>query len=170
MNEWMNHKRHDFRTEVIEYNMCVLIFSTIFVWKFLFMRRTERDITIISSKVPVIFAIFQRNLNLLDRFSKIPQTSGFMKICSEGAQLFHADGRTDRHDVAYSHIPQFRPRTKHGTHFTLDTEVNNEEGLLCEDLSVWTKRVISTGWSCGKRCIKTWVLTTYNYLSLEERQ
>jgi len=38
-----------------------------------------------------------------------------MTICPEGDELFHADGRTDRqkdeHDVTYSRIPQFRPRT-----------------------------------------------------------
>ena len=30
-----------------------------------------------------------------------------MKICPVGAKLFHADGRTDRHDVANSHFLQF---------------------------------------------------------------
>jgi len=30
-----------------------------------------------------------------------------MKIRLVGAELSHADGRTDRHDEANSHIPQF---------------------------------------------------------------
>jgi len=30
-----------------------------------------------------------------------------MKICSMGAELFHADGRTDRHDEANIHFSQF---------------------------------------------------------------
>jgi hypothetical protein len=30
-----------------------------------------------------------------------------------------------KNDVAYNRIPQFRPRTIHYMHFTLDTEVNN---------------------------------------------
>jgi hypothetical protein len=37
------HKRHDFRKNVIEYKMCVLILSTTFGWPFLILRRTERD-------------------------------------------------------------------------------------------------------------------------------
>ena len=30
-----------------------------------------------------------------DRFSKIPQTSNFMKARQEGGEMFHADRRTD---------------------------------------------------------------------------
>jgi hypothetical protein len=33
-------------------------------------------------------------------FEKIPQMSNFMKIHTVGAELFHANGRTDRHDEA----------------------------------------------------------------------
>jgi hypothetical protein len=57
------HKRHDFRKNVIEHKMCVLIFSTkLFSETFLIMRRIQRD-TIInvhksSCKVPVILVIF----------------------------------------------------------------------------------------------------------------
>jgi hypothetical protein len=34
-------------------------------------------------------------LNFLDRFSKNAQMSNYMKIRAVGAELFHADGRTD---------------------------------------------------------------------------
>jgi hypothetical protein len=35
-------------------------------------------------------------VNLLDRFSKDPQIPNFMKIHRVGAELFHADGATNR--------------------------------------------------------------------------
>jgi len=35
------------------------------------------------------------DFNFLDRFSIITQISNFMKIRLVGAELFHADGRTD---------------------------------------------------------------------------
>jgi hypothetical protein len=39
----------------------------------------------------------QRNLNFHDIFSRNPQISNFMEIRPMGAELFHADGRTDWH-------------------------------------------------------------------------
>jgi hypothetical protein len=43
----LSHRRHDFRKKnVTEHKMGVLIFSTIFVEKFLILKRTERDIII----------------------------------------------------------------------------------------------------------------------------
>ena len=39
----LSHKRHDFRKNVTEHKMCVLIFSTNFSETFLILRRTERD-------------------------------------------------------------------------------------------------------------------------------
>jgi hypothetical protein len=54
----LRHNRHDFRKKVIEYKLCVLIFSTAFSEIFLILRRIRRDIIInvhVSlSKVPVI--------------------------------------------------------------------------------------------------------------------
>jgi hypothetical protein len=41
-------------------------------------------------------------LNFLDRFSKNNHAPNFMKIRLVGAELFHADGRTDGHDEAKS--------------------------------------------------------------------
>jgi hypothetical protein len=42
------------------------------------------------------FAGFYWNLDFLDRFSKNSQESNLIKICPVGAELFHADGQTDR--------------------------------------------------------------------------
>jgi hypothetical protein len=39
----LSHKWHDFREDVIEHKMCVLIFSTILFEIFLILRRIQRD-------------------------------------------------------------------------------------------------------------------------------
>ena len=73
----------------MEHKMCV------FGKQFLILSRNERH-TIInihrySSKVPVIPVIFQRNLKLLDRFSKSTQITDFIEIHPVGAEMFHAN-------------------------------------------------------------------------------
>ena len=47
-----------------------------------------------SCTVPVILIRFQLNLNFLDKFSK--NTMKCHEICPMGAELFHANGQTDR--------------------------------------------------------------------------
>ena len=49
-----------------------------------------------SSKVPVSLIIFKRNLNFLDRYAKYTPISNFVKIRPVEADLFHAEGQTDR--------------------------------------------------------------------------
>ena len=39
----LSHKRHDFRKNVIERKMCILIFSTTLLETFLILRRIRRD-------------------------------------------------------------------------------------------------------------------------------
>jgi hypothetical protein len=54
-----------------------------------------------------------RILNKLEfsrQFSINPQISNFMKIRPVGAELFHAHGRTDRHDDDNSRFSQFCER------------------------------------------------------------
>jgi hypothetical protein len=46
-------------------------------------------------------------MNFDDRFSENSQIPNFMKIRPVEAQLFHADGRTDRHDEANTRYSQF---------------------------------------------------------------
>ena len=58
----LSHKRHDFRENVIEHKMCVLIFSTTLSKVFLVLRVIQRDIFInvktYLCKVPVIVVGF----------------------------------------------------------------------------------------------------------------
>jgi len=60
-----------------------------------------------ACKVPVIIVRFSVNLNILHRFSKNTQISNFIKFLPLGAELFHAGGRTDRHDETSSHFLRF---------------------------------------------------------------
>jgi hypothetical protein len=46
-------------------------------------------------------------VEFLDTFSRSTQISNLIKICPVAAELFHADGRTDGHDEANSHLSQF---------------------------------------------------------------
>jgi hypothetical protein len=48
-------------------------------------------------KYPLFLPGFNETWNFLDRFPKNTQIYNFMKIRSMGAELFNADGRTDRH-------------------------------------------------------------------------
>jgi hypothetical protein len=76
-----------------EYKVFVLIFSE----TFLILKTIQRGMYVHTSscKVPVILVRFSSNLAFLDRFSKNPQMSNFIKIRPVEAELFHADGQTD---------------------------------------------------------------------------
>jgi len=64
-----------------------------------------------SCTVSVTLIRFSLHLNLLNRFSKNHQVSHSIKIRPIGAELFHADertnGRTDRYDKTKNHFSQF---------------------------------------------------------------
>ena len=88
-------KRHDFRKKVIEHKMCVLILSTNVTEKFLFLRRTEEDVSKsiywYSCNVPFFLTDFSESWFFSTNFRKIRQ----YKICPVEAELFHVERRTD---------------------------------------------------------------------------
>ena len=94
----LSHKGHDFRKKNC-WAQNVFWFSIQFLSEtFLILTRIQRDITNLqrsSRKVPVILLRFYSKLYFLDRFSKNPQISSFIKIHLVGAGLFHAGWRTD---------------------------------------------------------------------------
>ena len=80
---------------------CVLWFYIRLLYEtFLIRKRIQWDIIRnlrgFSCKVSVILVRFKVNLSFLDEFSKNSQISNFMKIRQVGAELIHADRRTDR--------------------------------------------------------------------------
>jgi len=60
--------------------------------------------------MPVTFVGLQWNMNFLDSRSKNIQISNFMKTRPVGAEFFHTDGQTDKHDEAVSRFSQFCER------------------------------------------------------------
>ena len=58
-------------------------------------------------KCPFFLPRLSLKLNILHRFSKNTQISNLIKILPTVAELFHADGQTDRHDEANSRILHF---------------------------------------------------------------
>jgi len=121
------------------YNLiCVHRFSAQrFVETFLFLKRTERDrikniqggpkvgiqytayyilytcfwpTLYMGIHVKLFSSDFNETLIFSTYFRKNKQISHFMKNDPVGAELFHANGRTDRHDEAYSRSSQFYER------------------------------------------------------------
>ena len=98
-----SHKRHDFRKKMFKclwtQNVCFDFSLQLLSEAFPILRRTERDlirsVNWFSCTVPVILVRFSWKLNFLDRNSKNTQISNFLKFRPLGAELFHADGRTD---------------------------------------------------------------------------
>jgi hypothetical protein len=92
---------------------CVFWFSLQLLFEtYLFLRRIQRDIVInvktSSCKVPFVLVGFQWNSNLLDRFFGKAKISDSIKFSPVGAEMFHADGRTDTQIFMTKLIVAFR--------------------------------------------------------------
>ena len=95
--------------------MCVLIFSTTFVWNFSHSKKNWARCD--NKRILVKYLLFLSDFNVNRIFSanfqkkkKHTETSNFMEIRPMGAELFQADGKTDRHDEAESRFSQFYER------------------------------------------------------------
>jgi len=102
------------KKRVTEHKMCVLIFSTNFIWNISHCKkkwaRYDKNLHWSSYKVPLVLVWFEWKVNFLGGFSENPQISYFINILPLGAQLFHADRQTDRRDEASSRFSQFCER------------------------------------------------------------
>jgi hypothetical protein len=80
----LSHNRHDFRKKKVIDRKVYLISSTNFVWN------------ISHSTSPLFLQHFNETWIFSADFRKNAQISNFMKIRPMEAELFHADGRTER--------------------------------------------------------------------------
>jgi hypothetical protein len=91
----LSHKRHDFRKQVIENKICVMIFSTSLSETFLIPRRTER-----KEKKILVLILFLSEFNSIQIFSRdFEEFSGtkFHKNPFSGSKVVPC-GRKDRHE------------------------------------------------------------------------
>jgi hypothetical protein len=107
-----------FENEVMELELCFdsslhLLSANIYHFKKNWVRYDQKCIFVFNKSTCNSCQILMK-LEFLDRFSRSIQESNFMKIRPVGAELFHADertdGRTDRHDEVNSCFSQFCER------------------------------------------------------------
>jgi hypothetical protein len=98
----LSHKRHDFRKKKVSEHilMCVLIFSITSVWN---ISHSKKKLARYDNKMYVgrhVKYLFSctilMKLEFSRQFSKNPGIPNFMKRRQVRAELFHADGLTDR--------------------------------------------------------------------------
>ena len=96
------HKLHDLKKKLFNIKCLLWLSLQLSSEKFLIQRIIERDtiknVYWYSCKVFIILVRFQWDFNFLDRFSKNTQVSNAMKIRPVGAEMFHANRGTDRHE------------------------------------------------------------------------
>ena len=99
----LSHKRHDFRKKSLLNTKCVFWFSLqLFSDTFPILKQSSETLSQmcagIQEKYPLFLSDFNKLLISSTDFSKYPQISNFMRIVLVRAELFHADGGTDRRE------------------------------------------------------------------------
>ena len=104
------HKQHDFQKNVTEHKICVLIFSSTFVWNISYSKKNSPRYYHKCTNVFMWSNLFLSNFNetwiFLTIFLKI-RIWNFMKICAVTAKSFHVDGQTYTRDEANRCFSQF---------------------------------------------------------------
>jgi len=110
-----------FWKKLLKIKWVLWFYSQLLSETFPILRRTERYIINTyrcSRKAPVILAWSQQTLSFLDIFSKYTQISNVIKIHPVGAELFHADGKTESEMtkliVALRNFVKARKKPAHG--------------------------------------------------------
>ena len=137
---------------------CVLCFFSKFCVKYVILRRAERDMikTVYwsSCEISIIVIRFQWNLNFLGVFSINTQTSNFTNFHSLGANLFHVEMRTDRHDEANSRFTQNCENRQMKVFFwtipvyVMEDVLANMTYVLC--ISKWNSALTQNWWALFK--------------------
>jgi hypothetical protein len=95
----LSHKRQDFREKVIEHKMCVLIFSTTFVWNISHSKKNWARYFHKRTYVVMYSMLLLSDVNKTSifwiYFPKVLKYQISRKSVPVGAELFHADGQTD---------------------------------------------------------------------------
>jgi hypothetical protein len=96
--------------QVTENNMCVLTFPTTGVWNICHCKKYlakpyHKCTNVVMQRTRYSCHILMKIWFF--SFSKNTQISNFLRILPVEAELFHADGRTDRYNEANSHFLKF---------------------------------------------------------------
>jgi hypothetical protein len=117
--------------------MCVSISSTIYPKHFLFYEKIQHDIIKVhrsSCKVPINSCQILMKINFRYIFQKNPQVTNFIRIYPVGAELFLANGWTDRQtrkklEVAFhnpANVPKNAARAHTHAHVCFGMHVPSE--------------------------------------------
>jgi hypothetical protein len=96
----LSHKRNDFTKNVTKHKMCVLIFSTTFVWKIFYSTknwaRYDRTCILVIMWSTLYSCQILKKIGISQQFSeKILKCQILRKSGPVGAEMLHADRRTD---------------------------------------------------------------------------